>query len=134
MVCSRTRMPVFYECQRCTACCRWPGEVRLTDQDVGQLAVFLGLSAYEFTARYTRLRDDRRGLVLTEKANSECVFLQGLDCTVQPVKPQQCRDFPNRWNFPGWEQVCRATPRVVAEAESAAGGVNSSLDPCGGSR
>ncbi|NJM55265.1 MAG: hypothetical protein HC841_04560 [Verrucomicrobiae bacterium] len=23
-------MPIFHECQRCTACCRWPGQVRLT--------------------------------------------------------------------------------------------------------
>jgi hypothetical protein len=25
-------------------------------------------------------------------------------------KPQQCRDFPNRWNFPGSEKDCRAIP------------------------
>jgi hypothetical protein len=33
------------------------------------------------------------------------------------VKPQQCRDFPNLWNFPGSEKDCRAIPRLVSEPE-----------------
>ena len=43
--------------------------------------------------------------------------LAGDDCSVQPVKPQQCRDFPNLWNFPGFEKTCRAIPRLVGEEE-----------------
>ncbi|MEJ0090969.1 MAG: hypothetical protein WDM80_14655 [Limisphaerales bacterium] len=31
-------MPIFYECQRCTACCRWPGQVRLADVEITRLA------------------------------------------------------------------------------------------------
>jgi uncharacterized protein len=106
-------MPVHYECVRCTECCRWPGQVRLTDAEISRLAVFLGLSEFDFIQRYTRLRSDRRGLALQEKPGGECVFLEGRDCTVQPVKPQQCRDFPNGWNFPGFEKICRAVPREV---------------------
>jgi hypothetical protein len=33
------------------------------------------------------------------------------------VKPQQCRDFSNLWNFPGFEKVCHAIPREVSAAE-----------------
>ncbi|MFM8469799.1 MAG: YkgJ family cysteine cluster protein [Limisphaerales bacterium] len=108
-------MPVFHECQRCTACCRWPGQVRLTEEEIARLAQFRGLSEHEFIERFTRLRADRRGLALMDKPNGECVFLDGESCAVQPVKPQQCRDFPNLWNFPGFEQTCRAVPKVVAE-------------------
>ena len=60
---------------------------------------------------------DRRALVLQEKADGSCVFLDGDDCSVQPVKPQQCRDFPNLWNFPGFEKTCRAIPRLVSDDE-----------------
>jgi uncharacterized protein len=60
------------------------------------------------------LRADRRGLALMDKSNGECIFLAGRDCSVQPVKPQQCRDFPNGWNFPGFEEICRAVPRETA--------------------
>lgn len=110
-------MPIFYECQRCTACCRWPGEVRLSDGEIARLAKFKGLSEYDFIQEFTRLTEDRRGLALRDKPNGECIFLTGQDCAVQPVKPQQCRDFPNLWNFPGFEKICRAIPRVVESAE-----------------
>lgn len=110
-------MPIFYECQRCTACCRWPGQVRLTDAETNRLAAFKGLGEFDFIQQFTRLRADRRGLSLREKPSGECIFLEGNDCAVQPVKPQQCRDFPNLWNFPGFEKTCRAVPRLVDEIE-----------------
>ncbi|MCG3149186.1 MAG: hypothetical protein PCFJNLEI_02646 [Verrucomicrobiae bacterium] len=110
-------MPIFHECQRCTACCRWPGEVRLSESEIGRLAEYLGVSPDDFIQQYMRLRSDRRGLALADKPNGECIFLTGMDCRVQSVKPQQCRDFPNLWNFPGWEQHCRAIPQEVSEAE-----------------
>lgn len=110
-------MPVFYECQRCTACCRWPGQVRLTTGEITRLAAFRGLSEHDFIQQFTRLRADRQGLALMDKANGECVFLEDGNCAVQPVKPQQCRDFPNRWNFPGFEHSCRAVPRSVGPEE-----------------
>ncbi|MCX7867304.1 YkgJ family cysteine cluster protein [Limisphaera sp. VF-2] len=106
-------MPVFYECQRCTACCRWPGQVRVTEVEIRRLAEFLGLDEFTFIQRYCRLAADRRGLVLEEKPDGSCVFLEGRDCRVQPVKPQQCRDFPNWWRFPGFEAQCRARPRPL---------------------
>jgi Fe-S-cluster containining protein len=91
--------------------------VRVTDAELSRLAQFKGLSEEEFIAQFMRLRPDRRGLALKEKPNHECVFLDGNDCSVQPVKPQQCRDFPNLWNFPGFEKECHAIPRLVSEEE-----------------
>ncbi len=110
-------MPIYYECQRCTACCRWPGQVRLTQAEIARLAAFKGLSEFDFIQEYTRLDQQRRGLALKEKPGGECIFLEGNDCTVQPVKPQQCRDFPNGWNFPGFEKVCEAVAREVSAEE-----------------
>jgi len=106
-------MPVFHECQRCTACCRWPGQVCLTEKEIVRLAEFKQLSEHEFIQRFTRLRSDRHGLVLEEKPNGECIFLDGNACSVQPVKPQQCRDFPNLWRHPEAENQCRAIPHIV---------------------
>jgi Fe-S-cluster containining protein len=111
----RRGVPIFYECQRCTACCRWPGQVRLTDGEITRLAAFQGLTESDFIQRYTRLAHDRRGLALQEQPGGACIFLTGEDCSVQAVKPQQCRDFPNRWNFPGFEKVCHAIPHRVGE-------------------
>jgi len=110
-------MPVFHDCQRCTACCRWPGQVRLTTAEITRLADFLQLDETVFIERYTRLQHDRRGLALVEKPSGACGFLIGNDCAIQPVKPQQCRDFPNLWKYPDAEKFCRAIPREVTESE-----------------
>lgn len=110
-------MPVFHECQRCTACCRWPGQVRLTDAEITRIAGFLQLGEGEFIQRHTRLRPDRRGLALQEQPDGACIFLEENLCTIQTVKPQQCRDFPNLWNYPGAEKNCRAIPRKVSATE-----------------
>ena len=85
------------------------------------MAAFLGVSELDFIERYTRLRPDRRGLALAGCAGGACIFLAGRDCRVQPVKPQQCRDFPNGWNFPGFEKICRALPQVKSASERARG-------------
>jgi uncharacterized protein len=103
-------MPFHFECQRCTACCRWPGQVKLTNAEITRLARFKGMTEYDFIQAFMRLRQDRQGLALQEEPNGDCVFLEGKDCAVQAVKPQQCRDFPDRWSFPGFEKVCRAVP------------------------
>ena len=57
-------MPVYdmeegmhYQCQRCTKCCQWPGEVVLSDRDIDRIAGFLGVSAYEFVAKYKAISD-----------------------------------------------------------------------------
>ena len=114
-------MPVFHECQRCTACCRWPGQVCLMEQEITRLASHLQLGEHEFIQQFTRLSTDRRGLALNDKPNGECIFLAGSDRSVQPVKPQQCRDFPNKWRFPGWRQVCEAVPVLPTDASAREG-------------
>ena len=101
---------VRYVCQRCTACCRWPGDVAVGGDEVAAIARFLALGEGDFIDRFTRLRANRNGLSLVEKDNHECVFLDGGDCLIEPVKPRQCRAFPNDWNFPGWRAICQAVP------------------------
>ena len=91
--------------------------MRLTDAEIARLAAFKGLTENGFIQQFTRLRHDRQGLALQEQPDGGCIFLAGNDCAVQSVKPQQCRDFPNLWNFPGFEKVCHAVPREVSAAE-----------------
>lgn len=110
-------MPIFYECDRCTACCRWPGQVKLTDSEITAMARFLSIGEDEFIQRYTRLHTSRAGLALENKANGECTFLEGNNCRVNPVKPQQCRNFPNLWNFPGFQEICRAKAVVMDQPD-----------------
>lgn len=105
-----------WECRRSTCCCRRPGFVRVDENETRAIADFLGLTEHAFIQQFTRLRPQRNGLALTEQPDGACVFLDGRDCRIQPVKPRQCRDFPNRWNFPGWRAICQAELVPVSEA------------------
>lgn len=98
---SGTRLITLYFCTRCSACCRWPGYVRVKDQEIKAIADFLKLAPDLFIARYTRLTDDRRSLSLTEKEDGSCIFLSDKgQCAIQAVKPVQCREFPTSWTVP----------------------------------
>ena len=89
----------------------------MSDVEIARLAAFKGLSEHEFIQQFTRLRPDRQGLALKEQPDGACILLEGENCAVQPVKPQQCREFPNLWNFPGFEKICRAIPHDMSETE-----------------
>jgi hypothetical protein len=93
------------QCQRCAACCRWPGEVRLTENEVASIAAFMKLTEKDFIESHTHLRKDRQGLALKAREDHSCIFLEGNSCLVQPVKPRQCKDFPNRWVNLLWGKV-----------------------------
>ncbi|MGE9270441.1 MAG: YkgJ family cysteine cluster protein [Verrucomicrobiales bacterium] len=106
----------YYVCQRCTACCRWPGDVRLEEEEIPRISKYLGMSEAEFLERYTRLRTNRRGLSLIERENHECIMLENGGCRIHEVKPGQCAGFPNRWNFKNWRDHCEARPIPMKEA------------------
>ena len=110
--------PVFYQCQRCTACCRCAGFVRITKTEISRIAAHLGLSEDDFIQRFTRLSPSRKGLALIDKPNGECFFLENGDCVLQDVKPKQCIGFPNTWNYPGWQEICKAIPVPTTKNKS----------------
>ncbi|MEZ5329369.1 MAG: YkgJ family cysteine cluster protein [Verrucomicrobiales bacterium] len=110
---------ITYVCQRCANCCKWPGEVKVTSEEISAIAQFLDMSETAFLEKHTALRENRQGLTLLEKPNGECEFLEGNHCRLQAVKPEQCRDFPNKWRFPGWRQVCEAIPVRLEENQPA---------------
>ncbi len=102
-------MAGYYQCERCTACCKWPGDVNITDDEVGTIAAYLDMSQDEFISQHTRLNKNRTGLSILERPNHECIMLVDGGCKIHAVKPEQCKGFPNRWNFPNWQEVCHAT-------------------------
>ena len=111
-------LETWYQCDRCTACCKWPGDVRIEPEEIDQIASFLGLETQDFIDQFTRLRTNRSGLSLIERPNHECIMLDGNACRINSVKPEQCRGFPNKWNFPGWQQVCEAKAIPMAKAKA----------------
>ena len=101
-----------FECRRCGNCCAVRGYVRLNDDDVDAISEYLGMSVYDFTKSYTRLIKNRQQLTLIERADGACVFLQkDRTCLVNDVKPMQCRNFPHKWRYDGYEEICEGMLR-----------------------
>lgn len=113
-----TEPDTYYACQRCAKCCKWPGDIIVTEDEVAKIAAFLGIELDHFVQNYTRLSANRTALSLIDKVNGECHFLDKNECTIQPVKPFQCSGFPNRWNFPGWRDSCEALPVKIKPSPS----------------
>lgn len=84
-----------FQCTQCGNCCTGaPGVVWVNDEELQQLADFLGKSIGEVRLMHTRRIGNR--VSLTEYANGDCVFFDGQSrrCTVYPVRPRQCRSWP----------------------------------------
>ncbi|MFY8268894.1 MAG: YkgJ family cysteine cluster protein, partial [Terrimicrobiaceae bacterium] len=64
----RSASPPRYACQRCTNCCRWPGFVKLTEEDITAISQHLGMEESAFIQNLTRLRPRRDGLALIDQA------------------------------------------------------------------
>lgn len=76
----------------CTACCRRPGFVYLSEQDVSRIAAHLGLAQADFESKYVyRTRRRRR---LRKPPRGSCPFLGESGCRIHEAKPTQCRTFP----------------------------------------
>lgn len=63
--------------------------MRLNNADIAAISAFLRMSEFDFIQKFIRLRPRRDGLALIDKPNGECIFLNGIDCEIQPVKPHQ---------------------------------------------
>ena len=109
-------MSKTFHCVRCGACCRWEGPVRVSEKEVDAIAEFLRIPVRDFLRDHTVLTADRRSLSLKEKPDGSCCYYDPhtRSCMIQAIKPAQCRDFPVKWNFPGWEKLCAGAQREIA--------------------
>jgi Fe-S-cluster containining protein len=111
-------MNTGHMCLQCGNCCRHRGYVRISAEETEEIASFLGHNTRNFVDEFTRLIVDRSGLSLNEKENGSCIFLtESFKCLLEAVKPAQCRTFPSKWNYPGWEKDCLAACRSVQISE-----------------
>ncbi|MGI8905247.1 MAG: YkgJ family cysteine cluster protein [Candidatus Sumerlaeaceae bacterium] len=102
-----------FSCAMCGNCCRGEGYVRVTPEDIGQMAALLKISVAEFQSRYTRTPEitdhsSAGDLWLLDKPGPEmdCIFLENNRCQVHASKPVQCIGFPLKWRTPDVTDYC----------------------------
>lgn len=104
-----------FTCTQCGDCCTGaPGVVWVTDDELREIADYLGKPIGEIRLFHTRLIRGR--MSLTEFANGDCTFFdpRGRKCTVYKARPVQCRTWPF-WNShlaspQAWQNVCEKCP------------------------
>jgi Fe-S-cluster containining protein len=104
-----------FRCTQCGNCCTGdPGVVWASEDEIRQIATFLGKSYGEVLLQHTRLEEGRRSL--TEFANGDCTFFDAATrgCKIYPVRPVQCRTWPfwnsNLENPQAWKDVQASCP------------------------
>jgi len=96
-----------FKCEQCGNCCRIPGEVRINDEDIANIANHLDLSITEFINNYAEITGDRKALTLVEGPDFTCVFYSAeVGCEINSVKPKQCSSFPYSWRYSNLEKIC----------------------------
>ena len=88
-----------FECKRCGDCCRIGGGiVRVSQDEIEEIAELLGMEVHEFIEEHTSLAPDRRGLVLNDAPDGACEMLdEDGSCIIYEARPSQCRSFPYEW-------------------------------------
>lgn len=105
-----------FKCTRSGNCCGGaPGVVRVTTDDITNLARYLEVSDASFRETYTReVGEDE--LSLREKSNHDCIFFEREQgCLVYHHRPRQCR------TWPFWRHVVSSPERWAEEAKQCPG-------------
>ena len=81
--------PFAFKCQVCSACCQNKA-IRIAPYEALRLARNLKITTTEVYRAYT----DEGGIILRNKPDGSCIFLDSRGCGVHPDRPLVCRLFP----------------------------------------
>lgn len=81
----------LFACTLCGDCCQGYGGTYLSEADIDAIARYLGVPRDRLIAHYTHRSGSRR--LIAQGNNGYCIFWDKL-CTIHPVKPDMCRQWP----------------------------------------
>jgi hypothetical protein len=82
----------IFECQQCGECCKGYGGTFVTAADIQAIADYIKIDPLKFIEKYCQMSG--RKPVLAQGENGYCVFWKDKICTIHPVKPRMCREWP----------------------------------------
>jgi len=99
-----------FKCTKCGDCCRWDGEVRITQDDGRRLSEHLDVDTEDFYSQFCKEISGKKFLK-NKKNKTDCIFLEDNECSVHEFKPEQCASYPKNYEerCPGF-QLNRGKP------------------------
>lgn len=111
----------LFRCTQCGDCCKGYGGTYLTEENVAQIAHFLGMDAGRFLREKCRMSSGRP--LLAQAENGYCAFWDRL-CTIYPVRPAMCRRWPFIENLlrdiGNWQIMAGSCPGIRIDVADAA--------------
>lgn len=109
-----------FTCRLCGDCCKGYGGTYLSESDIPKIARYLGISVTRLVREYTQLSGERR--LIAQAANGYCAFWDRV-CTIHPVKPRMCRQWPFIRSLlvdvGNWRAMAASCPGMAADAPDA---------------
>lgn len=109
-------VPAF-SCRQCGECCIGYGGTFVTDRDIERISAYIGVEPCGFVEKFCCLSGGRP--VLAQQDDGHCVFWDRV-CTIHPVKPQMCRDWPFIGSllidFDNWNIMASMCPGINKKA------------------
>ncbi len=107
----------LFACTRCGDCCKGFGGTYLCETDVDAISRYLGVAADRLMAHYTCTSGGRR--LIAQGDDGYCIFWDKM-CTIHPVKPKMCRQWPFIRNIlvdvGNWRAMAASCPGMNADA------------------
>jgi len=107
----------IFECRNCGECCKGYGGTYLSEADIVRIADYIGMTPETFASTHCRISGNRP--LLAQKADGYCVFWDQI-CTIHPVKPRMCRQWPYIKNVlrevENWKIMGAMCPGIQSDA------------------
>jgi uncharacterized protein len=110
----REKVLSLFKCQQSGHCCKCPGTVYVTAQDVEGMANILDENIIDFREKYVRKRNGWE-TVATPDFRQNCFLNKKNQCQVYDSRPNHCRTYPN------WDELWVSKATIEAEAEMCPG-------------
>ena len=81
----------LFTCQCCGQCCKGYGGTYVTESEIDDICRYLSLDRQKFIQQYCQISGGKPLIAQTE--SGYCIFWDQL-CTIHPVKPRICRQWP----------------------------------------
>jgi Fe-S-cluster containining protein len=99
-----------FECQSSGHCCKAPGFVYVTTQDISNMAHTLGMSVQSFRSFFVR-KHNGWDVVASPYFQSDCFLNNQNKCKVYEARPTACQTYPD------WPSIWESEKTLLAESE-----------------
>ena len=108
------RGEAIFLCRQCGDCCKGYGGTYVSRADVEAIAAHIGMDPDRFEETHCTASGHR--LLLVQQASGFCIFWKDKICTIHPVKPRMCREWPYIRSVivepDNWEKMASMCPGI----------------------